>query len=106
MGAVTNASYFNEAKGCEMNEEICEESFGAQTSVKKTKCCDTVQELIPGNQNEQQAMSSLEIKNLNLLFTYFLTLLSNLRLLILMLMTLNLLRPWCIPTYRSCIRLS
>lgn len=70
MGEVTDVSYFNQAKGCEMNEEICEESFGAQTSVKKTKCCDTVHELIPGNQIEQHALSNLEIKNLNLLFTY------------------------------------
>lgn len=62
MGEITDVAYFEEAEGCGMEEVICDDDISAE-QVRQTPCCDTVNDLIEGNENEQQAQNSLELKD-------------------------------------------
>ena len=74
MGEVTDVSYFTDADSCgmEMEEEDCTMDKNNEEHMQQEKCCVNVQELIPGNQNEQQAINSLELDQVPfiLAFTY------------------------------------
>ncbi len=73
MGEVVDVSYFFEADSCGMTEEEdCDKHDLSEQQMQQEKCCNDVQELIPGNQNEQQAIDSLELNPVQfaLAFTY------------------------------------
>ena len=70
MGEVTDVSFFNEVKGCSMEEIVCDEDINKEDQTKQTKCCDTIHELIPGNQNEQQAVNSLDLSKISLVLAF------------------------------------
>lgn len=74
MGEVTSTSYFTEVDSCGMimEEEDCVNDDFSQENVRKEKCCTDVHEIIPGNQNEQQAIDKYELSQLQfvLAFTY------------------------------------
>ena len=70
MGEVTDVSFFNEAIGCGMEELVCDGDLNKIDLAKQTKCCDSIHELIPGNQSEQQAVNSLELNDLAMVFAY------------------------------------
>ena len=73
MGKVIDVSYFSRADSCGMIDEDCGVNDSLETKIQKEKCCSNVQELIPGNQNEQQALQSFEIEQLQFIITYFYT---------------------------------
>ena len=73
MGEVTEVSFFEEVEGCNMEESACESAQEENPVVSQSKCCDDIQELIPGNQNEQQALKSLEINKAKFLVAYIYT---------------------------------
>jgi len=62
MDEITDVSYFTSADSCGMIAEICDIKKPSHTQFEKENCCDNVQELIPGNQNEQQALPTFEIE--------------------------------------------
>ncbi|MEN8124478.1 MAG: hypothetical protein ABFR32_05050 [Bacteroidota bacterium] len=68
MGEVTDVSYFTKVDSCGMIEDDCKLNDAKHTSFEKENCCDDIQELIPGNQNEQQAIQSLELPPLQFIF--------------------------------------
>jgi len=72
MGEVTDISYFTESDSCGMTTEDCDLDDTLESNVKKENCCDNIVDLIPGNQNEQQALKSLEIDDVQfvLVFNY------------------------------------
>lgn len=70
MGEVTDVSIFNEAISCGMDELVCGDDKNKEDLVKQTNCCDTIQEFIPGNQSEQQAIESLDLSKVSLVFAY------------------------------------
>lgn len=74
MGEVVDVSYFTEADSCGMviEEEECTIDDFSGDKMDPEKCCNDIQELIPGNQNEQQAIDSLELNSVQfaLAFTY------------------------------------
>lgn len=61
MGQVTDTSYFAKADNCGMISDECDVNNSLETKIKKEKCCNNIQELFPGNQNEQQALQNFEI---------------------------------------------
>ncbi len=73
MGKVTDVSYFGGADSCEMIDENCDVNDSSETKIQKEKCCNDVHELIPGNQNEQQALQSLEIEQVQFIIAYIYT---------------------------------
>lgn len=70
MGEVTDVSFFDSSDGCGMKDDDCAEAPTSETVIRKEKCCHTVQELIPGNQNEQKALDKVEINQLQFVFAY------------------------------------
>ena len=72
MGEVTDVSYFTDADSCgmEMKDEECTMDKNNEEHMQQEKCCVNVQELIPGNQNEQQAINSFEIDQLQFILAY------------------------------------
>ena len=73
MGEVMGVSFFTEAESCDMvMEEECVVHDFPGNHIDKEPCCNDIQELIPGNQNEQQAIDSLELNSVQfaLAFTY------------------------------------
>ena len=61
MGEITDVSYFMEADNCGMEVEKCVNNDLSNSIIHQENCCDNIQELIPGNDNEQQIVNSLEI---------------------------------------------
>lgn len=70
MGEITDVSYFTAADSCGMIDEDCDINNSSETKIQKEKCCNNVHELIPGNQNEQQALQSFEIDPVQFVFAY------------------------------------
>ena len=72
MGEVTDISYFTEVDTCGMIEDNCMLNDEKHTSFEKENCCDNIVDLIPGNQNEQQALQNLKINQVQfvLIFNY------------------------------------
>ena len=73
MDEVTDVSFFTEADSCGMQDDECTHEESGQTSSFDNKdCCSDVQELIPGNQIEQQAINTFEISQVQFItvFTY------------------------------------
>jgi len=72
MGEVTNTSYFSDADSCGMimESEDCTLENITYDKVQKEKCCQDVQELIPGNQNEQQAMENFELNQVQFIIAF------------------------------------
>jgi hypothetical protein len=73
MGEITDVSYFNEADNCGMTPEDCDMEKPSEPIINKEKCCNDVHELVPGNQNEQQALKNLEIDQLQFILSYTLS---------------------------------
>lgn len=73
MGDVTDISYFIEADTCGMAADECDVNDSLEAKIKKEKCCNNIQELIPGNQNEQQALQSFEIEQVQFVLAYTFT---------------------------------
>ncbi len=59
---IADVSYVFEADSCGMEMNICENNTSSQQKIKKELCCKDISEVIEGNQNEQQALQSLEIQ--------------------------------------------
>ncbi len=71
MGEVVDVSYFSEADSCGMIEdEDCDKHDFSGQQMEKEKCCNDIQELIPGNQNEQQAIEFFELDQVQFIFAY------------------------------------
>ena len=72
MGEVTNTSFFKHADSCGMimEEQDCTMDDFSGHKMEKEKCCDNIQEIIPGNQNEQQALDTFEIGQLQFVMAY------------------------------------
>jgi len=72
MGEITNTSYFTSVDSCGMImvEDDCNRDHFSSHKMEKEKCCNDIQELIPGNQNEQQAIDSFELKQMQFVFAY------------------------------------
>lgn len=70
MGEVTSTSFFNEADSCGMTSDDCDINKPLETKIQKEKCCNDIYELIQGNQNEQQALNSLELNQLQFILTF------------------------------------
>ena len=71
MGEITDVSYFTKADTCDMlmEEECVTDNFFGD-KMDPEKCCNNIQELIPGNQNEQQAINYLELNQLQFVIAY------------------------------------
>jgi len=70
MGEITDVSFFIEADTCGMTADYCDAKDSLETKTEKEKCCNNLQELIQGNQNEQQALNSLELNQLQFILTF------------------------------------
>lgn len=70
MGEVTDVAYFNKADACGMITDDCENTVPFETKIQKERCCNDVQELIPGHQNEQQALQKLEINQVEFILAF------------------------------------
>ncbi len=72
MGKITDTSFFNQADSCGMimDEEDCTIDDFSQHKMEKEKCCNDIQQIISGNQNEQQALDTFEISNLQFVLAY------------------------------------
>jgi hypothetical protein len=70
MGEVTDVSYFDTVESCGMETTECGDDLDGQEQVKRTNCCDTLQELIPGDPVEQQAIQGLEIQEYGYIVSY------------------------------------
>lgn len=73
MGEVTEVAFFDEVEGCGMEESLCETPQNDVEQVSRSQCCDDIQQLIPGNDNEQQPLQGLEIAKLKYIVTYLYT---------------------------------
>ena len=76
MGEVTDSTYFVDVASCGMDDEDCEIAIDMGTIIQKEKCCHDVQELIPGNQNEQKALDSFEFDQVRFVLAYTYTFLN------------------------------
>jgi len=70
MGEVMDFAYFVDVESCGMSVEDCEIGSDSKLKMQKEKCCQDVQELIPGNQNEQQAIDSFEFDQVRFILAY------------------------------------
>lgn len=70
MGEVTDSTYFIDAESCGMTLEDCEVAIDSQEKIQKEKCCQNIQELIPVNQNEQQAIQSFELNQVQFILAF------------------------------------
>lgn len=70
MGEVTDTSYFGHVDSCGMDDGDCDNKEFPLEKIQKENCCNDIQELIPGNQNEQQALQSLEIEQVQFILAY------------------------------------
>lgn len=69
MGEVTDVSYFSKADTCGMVKDDCDIDL-KQNSFNKENCCDDINELIPGNHYEQQAIQNFEINQVQFIAIY------------------------------------
>ncbi len=76
MGEVTDVSYFDKVESCGMEKTECDDTESDHDLVKRQNCCDTLQELIPGDPAEQQAIQGLEIQDFDYIVSYISTYLS------------------------------
>ena len=70
MGEVTDSAYFVDVESCGMEVGDCENAIDIESKIQKEKCCQDIQELIPGNQNEQQAIDSFEFNKVRFVLAY------------------------------------
>ena len=72
MGEVTDVSFFTSADSCGMlmEEEDCVNHEFSGDKIHQENCCDNIQELIPGNQNEQQAIDSFELNQVQFIYAF------------------------------------
>jgi len=70
MGEVTDSAYFVDVASCGMEVEDCETAIDMETKIQKEKCCQDIQELIPGNQNEQQAIGNFELDQVQFILAF------------------------------------
>lgn len=70
MGEVTDVSYFSKVDSCGMTADDCALENSSDTKIHREKCCNDVHELIPGSQNEQQALQKLEISQVELILSH------------------------------------
>ncbi len=59
---IADVSYIIEADSCGMEMNVCKNNTTSQQKIEKEPCCKDISEVIEGNQNEQQAVQSLEIQ--------------------------------------------
>jgi len=59
---VADVSYVIEADSCGMEMNVCENNNSSEQNIEKEPCCKNISEIVEGNQNEQQALQSLEIQ--------------------------------------------
>ena len=76
MGEVTDVSYFDKVESCGMEKTECDDAESDHDVAKRQNCCDTLQELIPGDPAEQQAIQALEIQDFDYIVSYISTYLS------------------------------
>ena len=76
MGEVTDVSYFDKVESCGMEKTECDDTESDHDLAKRQNCCDTLQELIPGDPAEQQAIQGLEIQDFDYIVSYISTYLS------------------------------
>ncbi len=67
---VADISYIIEAESCGMEMNVCENNSTSQQKMEKEACCKNVTEVIEGNQNEQQALQSLEIQQAQFIIAF------------------------------------
>lgn len=70
MGEITDVSYFTVAETCGMTVEDCDIENPSETKIQQEKCCNNIQELIEGNQTEQQAIDSFELSQVQFVLAY------------------------------------
>ena len=63
MGEVTDVAYYHEAEGCGMETMPCDEGAPVGDQFEKQACCDNINELIPGEPAEQEALKVVELHN-------------------------------------------
>lgn len=73
MGEITDVSFFKEADNCGMMVENCENNDLINSNIQKENCCDNSQELILGNDKEQQIVKSLELNEAKFVVAFFLS---------------------------------
>ncbi len=73
MGEITDVSYFKEADNCGMLVKKCLNNDLTNSNIYQENCCDNIQELIPGNDNEQQIVKSLEINKAKFVVAFILS---------------------------------
>jgi len=67
---VANVSYIVEVDSCGMEMNVCTNSNSSQQEIEKEPCCKDISEIIEGNQNEQRAIQSLEIQQLQFITAF------------------------------------
>ena len=70
MGEVTSVSYFEQVESCGMEEMACDDGDRHTDQIDRSRCCDNISELIPGDTLEQQAIEGLEIEQYQFLASY------------------------------------
>jgi len=63
-GEIADVSYILQADSCGMEMNDCANDNSSQRSFEKESCCNDISEVIEGNQNEQQALQSLELEQI------------------------------------------
>jgi len=61
---ISDVSYIVEAESCTMKMNVCENNDSSRQKIEKEPCCKDVSEVVEGNQNEQQALESLELEQI------------------------------------------
>lgn len=69
-GEVVDVSYFTKADSCGMDSPVCENNTSTRQKVRKEPCCDNHSEIIQGNDNIQQAQSSLKVPQIYFLAAF------------------------------------
>ena len=70
MGDVTDVSYFKRVEACEMEMMECEVGDAMGHELDRSRCCDNIQELIPGESPEQLALDRLEIQQFDFVLAF------------------------------------
>jgi len=65
-GEIADVSYFIEADSCGMGMNECT-TDSSQQSIEKEPCCKDISKVIEGNSNDQQALQSLNIQQVQFL---------------------------------------
>lgn len=67
---VADVSYMVEADSCGMEMNVCENNNPSEQNIEKEPCCKNISEVIEGNQNEEQALQSLEIQQVQFIAVF------------------------------------